>query len=111
VHGGSLLAISGFLRFHYPHFGLAIQLQRKKPIVLNKWVNLASILAAICYSVFLLYMQISTERDSSNLDLSWMVSRPAVWPLAILEWSIFFSTILWFNVIAFAGKRAKVIPE
>jgi hypothetical membrane protein len=92
-------------------FGLAIQLQPKGQVVLDKRVNLASLLAVICYSAFLFYMQIPTEQASSNLDLSWMVSRPVVWPLAILEWSIFFSTILWFTVMAFVGRSAKRIPE
>ena len=89
-------------------FGLAIQLQSKKQILLNKWVNLASLLAVICYSAFLFYMQLPTGEGAQNLDLSWMVSRPAVLPLAVLEWSIFFSTILWFAAIAITGKRAAL---
>jgi hypothetical membrane protein len=87
-------------------FGLSIQLQPKGRVVLNKWVNLTSLLAFICYASFLFYMQLPTERDSSALDLSWMVSRPTIWPMAILEWSIFFSTILWFTVLAFGGNRS-----
>jgi hypothetical membrane protein len=89
-------------------FGLAIQLQPKGRIVVNKWVNLASLVAVACYSGFLIYMQLAPGQESNNLDLSWLISRPAVRPLAILEWSIFFSTILWFTVIAFGGKRSAV---
>lgn len=87
-------------------FSLAIQLQPAERLVLNKWANLGSLIAVICYSFFLVFMQIPTGRESSDLDLSWMVSRPAVLPLAILEWSIFFSTILWFAVIAISRKRS-----
>ncbi|MFO7623216.1 MAG: DUF998 domain-containing protein [Anaerolineales bacterium] len=92
-------------------FGLAIQLQPKGQIVLDKRVNLASLLAVVCYGSFLFYMQLPTKQASSNLDLSWMVSRPSIWLLAILEWSIFFSTILWFTVIALGRKRSAVIPQ
>ena len=88
-------------------FALAIQLQPEGRLVLNKWANLASLVAVICYAFFLIFMQIPTGRESSNLDLSWMVSRPDVLPLAILEWSIFFSTILWFAVIAISRKRSS----
>jgi hypothetical protein len=35
--------------------------------------------------------------------LSGQSARPAVLPLAILEWAVFFSTVLWFFVIALAG--------
>lgn len=87
-------------------FGLAIQFQPSGWVVINKWANLISLVTVACYSLFLIYMQIPTGRDTSNLDLSWMVSRPTIMPLAILEWTIFFSTILWFAVIAISRKRS-----
>jgi hypothetical membrane protein len=86
-------------------FGLAIQAQPKGHSVVNKRVNWASLLAILCYSVFLLYMQLPAGPEPSGLDLSGLTARPDIWPLALLEWSIFFSTILWFIVIAVGGKR------
>ncbi len=89
-------------------FGLAILFQPKEQVVIDKRANLASLIAAACYASFILYSSITPMPDGTNaLAASFRTNRPAVWPLAVLEWSIFFSTILWFAAIALAGRRAQ----
>ncbi len=87
-------------------FGLAIQLQSKGQVMLSRWANLASLVAAVCYASFILYTGLSPMPGGTDtLAANFRSSRPPVWPLALLEWSIFFSTILWFAVIALAGRK------
>lgn len=88
-------------------FGLAIQLQKHSPITVHKWANLASIAAFLCYASFLFFPNESVSSDGSSLDVSLAVIRPEVWTIAILEWSVFFGTILWFLVIALAANKTR----
>ena len=84
-------------------FGIAIQVQPPGRVVVDKRANLASLLAVLSFAAFLVTMQAPAQGGSSGLDLSGQSARPAVLPLAILEWAVFFSTVLWFFVIALAG--------
>jgi hypothetical membrane protein len=89
-------------------FGLAIQLQPKGGVVIDKRANLASLLAAACYASFILYASLTpTPGGTDALDPSFRSGRPPVWPLAVMEWLVFFSTIVWFAVIALAGRQTQ----
>jgi hypothetical membrane protein len=89
-------------------FGLAIQLQPRGRTLLDKRANWASLIAALCYASFLVY---STQMPLSNgtdaLDPGFRSERPIAWPLAVLEWAVFFSTILWFGVIAIVSRKGQ----
>jgi hypothetical membrane protein len=88
-------------------FGQAILFQPKEEVVLDRRVSLASLVAAACYAGFILYMgNMPTTGGTNALDPSFRSGRPAVWSLAVLEWLVFFSTILWFAAIALAGRKA-----
>jgi hypothetical membrane protein len=88
-------------------FGLAIQLQRGDQTAVHKWANIASVIAALCYGAFLFYPNNVGSQNGSSLDVSLASIRPEVWTIAILEWSVFFGTILWFFVIALARVHDK----
>jgi hypothetical membrane protein len=93
-------------------FGLAIQLQPKGQVVIDKRANLASLLAAACYASFILYASLTPMPGGTEaLDPSFRSARPSVWPLAVLEWLVFFSTIVWFAVIALAGRKPHKTGE
>jgi hypothetical membrane protein len=84
-------------------FGLAVQLQPRGRVLIDRRANLASLLAFFFYAAFLVYMQTGSGGEGSGLNPNWQTDRPAVWPLAVLEWGIFFSTVAWF----FALSRMK----
>lgn len=78
-------------------FGVAVQLQKRGQEAIDKRANLAGIVAFLTYFLFLAYPYFRSVSLGDSLS-----SRPAFMPLAVLEWSIFFGTILWFFVIALA---------
>ena len=84
-------------------FGLAVWFQPVGNQVLPRWVSLFSLLAAACYSSFLL---ITRPRPSvepaETLDPVSVPERPRFWLAPILEWSIFIATILWLVGLAVA---------
>ena len=89
-------------------FGLAIVLQPKEQATLDRRASLASLVAGACYASFILYMSFSPLPGGTDaLDPNFRSGRPFVWPLAVMEWVVFFSTILWFVAIALAGRKGK----
>ncbi len=83
-------------------FGLAIALQPVGRIVVPKSANLLSLLAFLAYAAFLLRMPWrQKDSDASEKEAEEEPERPRVWILAILEWAVFFSTILWLFVMTF----------
>ncbi len=94
-------------------FGLAILLQPKEHIALDRRVNLASLVAAACYASFILYSSFTPMPGGADaLGVSFQSGRPFIWPLAVMEWAVFFSTILWFAAVALAGrKKASSVPS
>lgn len=93
-------------------FGLAIQFQSKERIDLDRRVNLVSLQATACYSAFILYMSlVPTPGGTDALGTAFRTDRPPVWPLAVMEWAVFFSTILWFGAIALVGSRTRDIEK
>jgi hypothetical membrane protein len=85
-------------------FGLAIQLQPRNRVVVRRWANLASLAAAGSYLAFIVFMTRMPLTGANPLDPAFHSGRPGVWPLAVLEWAVFFSTIAWFAAIAWAGR-------
>ena len=84
-------------------FGLAILLQRPGRIVVPQAANWLSLLAACCYASFLGWLTRSSSRETPTdpLDPEKTPERPRLWALPILEWAVFFSTILWLFGVAF----------
>ncbi len=87
-------------------FGIAIQRQRPAPMVgqrparraIDRRANVAGIVAVLAFAVFLLRMQLQPG-GASGFHEGAIVDRPAVWPSAILEWSILVAMVAWFFVV------------
>jgi hypothetical protein len=89
-------------------FGLAVQLQPRPAGLIDRRANLASLLAFLSYAAFLTYMQTGPSTEANPLNPDWQFSRPDIWPLAVLEWAIFFSTLIWFF---FLSSLRKDLPS
>jgi hypothetical membrane protein len=87
-------------------FGVAILRQRPGERVINRRVNLAGLAALAAYAGFLSYMAWLPEAAGASLDPSGLTSRPVVWPLAVLEWSILATTVAWFLAVGL-GYRPR----
>jgi hypothetical membrane protein len=83
-------------------FGMAILLQHSGTIVVPQAANLLSLLTVACYASFLGWLSrtSSKEKPTDQLDPEQTPERPRVLTLAILEWAVFFSTILWLFGVA-----------
>ena len=85
-------------------FGLAILFQPAgKAVVVPPLANLLSLLAFLAYAAFLVLPRVmKKERNPiDTLDPEQVSERPRIWALPILEWSVFFSSILWLFGMAF----------
>jgi hypothetical membrane protein len=93
-------------------FGIAIQRQRPDPMVgqlhrrraVDRRANVASLVAVLAFAVFLLWMQLQPG-GASGFHGGVIVDRPALWPSAILEWSIFVAMVAWFFVVGACRRR------
>lgn len=86
-------------------FGVAILFQPPQAQVISPWANLLSLLAVACYASFLFLSghKSSDDEVAVNLDPSVVPERPRIWLLTVLEWSVFFSTMIWlFGVALFS---------
>jgi len=86
-------------------FTIAIFMQVHGQEVISRWVNLAGIAAIISYASFII---ISARQDAHNTqetneDAPVVDDRPDFWIIPILEWLVFFTTILWFLVVTIAA--------
>ncbi len=62
-------------------------------------LNIIGIITLASYSTFLLTVRNKMDKDENPnyiLDPQQQPDRPRVWRSAVLEWSIFFFTLLWF---------------
>lgn len=75
-------------------FGIAFAARRRDRMRGRAVAVLFSAIAAASYTVFL-FAASPPEAGASSLDASFAL-RPRLWPLAALEWMVFFATILWF---------------
>jgi hypothetical membrane protein len=86
-------------------FSVAVFVQPLGQEVISKASNIAGLISLLCYATFLLTSDApkkkNEEAESKNvLDPEAEKVRPRYWRITILEWMVFFSTILWFLIIA-----------
>lgn len=85
-------------------FGIAIQRQRPGRLAVDRRANVAGLAAAAAFAVFLLWIQLQPGGATDFHD-GIIASRPAVWPSAILEWSILLAMVAWFFVVGALRRR------
>lgn len=99
-HGRAAMAYfrSGLLMMIF--FNLAIALQQGNAQIIPKAYSLAGLPAILSFASFLILMGKSRkERAKNPLSLE-DLERPKIWALAVVEWSIFITILIWFVVIA-----------
>ena len=89
-------------------FGIAFATQGRGRIRVRRVAGLFSAIAAASYAAFLL-MASPPSGGTSSFDASLFARRPPLWPLAVVEWAVFFATILWFLAVSLMVRRAD--PE
>lgn len=77
-------------------FGIAVLAQNKKDVRIPKVASLFSLLAALTYGAFLFLATFRSAGNVSPATLSSLDNPPPFRLLAVVEWLVFFSTILWF---------------
>jgi hypothetical protein len=86
-------------------FGLAILFQPEGHRFIPQAANLLSLVAVIVYAIFVFMLRPTKEdqpkREESSLDPQIKPERPRVWILPLMEWAVFFATILWLFGMAF----------
>lgn len=99
-HGRAAMAYfrSGLLMMIF--FNLAIALQQGNTDVIPNSYSLAGLPAILSFASFLVLMGKSRkERANNPLSLE-DLERPKIWALAVVEWLIFITILIWFVVIA-----------
>jgi hypothetical membrane protein len=81
-------------------FTLAIGFQPADGVVLPEAYSLAGVPAIFSFTGFLLMTRKAMKKSDENPLSTENVKRPKVWPMAVLEWAIFITIVLWFVVIA-----------
>jgi hypothetical membrane protein len=82
-------------------FNLAIALQPVSGQVLPRVYSLAGLPTILSFAGFLFIMHRVRQQDNSHNPLSAEgMERPRIWPIAIIEWSIFVTIVIWFLLIA-----------
>ncbi len=84
-------------------FGLAILLQPAGQVIIPKRANVITLLALASYGSFLglVTRWKPGEKQENALDPEQEIQRPRVWPVAIIEWLVFITTILWIFAMTF----------
>jgi len=86
-------------------FGVAVLAQRGDRIRIRKHAALFSLAAVAAYGVFLALAGVRGIGGPNPMDPAAFANRPRLWLLAVLEWSVFFATVLWFLGVALMVKR------
>jgi Protein of unknown function (DUF998) len=89
-------------------FSLAVFAQTEEFEIIPKLSNLAGLLSVLCYAAFLFTADTSKKKDDSKteiLDPETLPERPRFLRTTILEWAVFFSTVLWFLIVALFTLR------
>jgi hypothetical protein len=84
-------------------FSIAVFTQSPEFEIIPKLSNLAGLLSVMCYAVFLFISDTSKKKDEPEgevLDPETYPERQRFSRITILEWAVFFSTILWFLILA-----------
>jgi hypothetical membrane protein len=84
--------------------GIAIQRQRPGQRAVDRRANLAGVVAVLTFAAFLLWVQFQPG-GASDFQNGVIAARPAVWPSAILEWSILVAMVAWFFVVGALRRR------
>jgi hypothetical membrane protein len=84
-------------------FGLAIAFQPMEHRTVPLAANFLSLLAFAAYAAFLVRMaRINREKTPEDAPDSYIIqNRPRLWLFPILEWAVFFATILWMLGMTF----------
>jgi hypothetical membrane protein len=85
-------------------FGVAIQRQRPDRRVVSRWANIAGLAAVATFAGFLLWIQFRPG-GATDFHEGVIAARPAIWPSAILEWSILVAMVAWFFVVGALRRR------
>ncbi len=80
-------------------FSLAVALQPESQRVLSRWYALAGLPAIMAFSTLLRLLKDTPKHKDDPLSTG-DVKRPRVWRLAVVEWLIFFTILLWFILIS-----------
>ena len=91
-------------------FGIAFATQKRDSIRVPRATVLVSAVAAAAYAAFLAMADLPASGSASVLDTAQVVARPAFWPVAIMEWAVTLSTVLWFLGVSLAVRRAGRRP-
>lgn len=89
-------------------FSLAVFLQSGEFEIIPKESNVAGLISVGCYAAFLLIVDNGKKNDRTEtemLDPETQPQRPKVSKTTIMEWAVFFSTILWFFVLSLFSLR------
>jgi len=81
-------------------FTLAIALQPEEALVLPRAFSLAGLPSILTFAGFLFIIQRAVKKSDDNLLSTKDVKRPKIWPIAILEWSIYVTIVLWFVLLS-----------
>ena len=95
-------------------FGVAILAAPRETAGVSRAAAIFSLLAVAAYGGFLALASVPRAGGGNPLDPSSYAHRPHFWLLAVLEWAVFFSTILWFLGVAIlvsARARRSAIPS
>ncbi|HTX91077.1 MAG TPA: DUF998 domain-containing protein [Anaerolineales bacterium] len=86
-------------------FGLAILFQPAGHRFVPQAANLLSLVAFVIYATFLIMMTpkkpTGEKNEENSLDPAEKPERPRVWLFPMVEWAVFFATILWLFGMAF----------
>ena len=84
-------------------FSIAVFTQSPEFEIIPKLSNLAGLLSVMCYAAFLIISDTSKKKDEPErevLDPETYPERQRISRITILEWAVFFSTVLWFLILA-----------
>lgn len=81
-------------------FSAAIALQAEPNPIIPRAAAWAGLPAVLAYAAFILYSAAAFRGSRTGGLEAAFAQRPRVWPLAVLEWLIFLTTLLWFAAIA-----------
>jgi hypothetical membrane protein len=92
-------------------FGVALLTRGGAEGSLPRATALFSLVAVAAYTVFLIMAALAgADALRAPGSPALRVQRPAYWPLAVSEWSVFFSTVLWFCGVGLVALRRAPAP-
>jgi len=80
-------------------FSFAMGLQSGENPIVPRALGLVGLIPVLAFGVFLGLMRTVRNENHEALDTA-ELDRPRVWKFAVSEWSIFFSFILWIQVVS-----------